>query len=72
MPGLGIQAKNEQTGVNELWLEVTQNLQAYFLPFYKELFVLSVLAAFARSPYLGTVFARKNAVFILTASAAGL
>ncbi len=30
---------------------------------------MSVLAAFARSPYLDTVFTRKNGVFILTATA---
>ena len=31
---------------------------------------MSVLAAFARSPYFSTVFTRKNVVFILTATAA--
>ena len=31
--------------------------------------MLSVLAAFARSPYFSTVFTRKNGVFILTATA---
>ena len=30
---------------------------------------MSVLAAFARLPYLGTVFTRKNGVFISTATA---